>query len=162
MNENDLKDILIEHSIWIENNLKGKCADLRNADLRNANLRYANLQNADLRNADLGYANLQNANLQNADLRNADLQNADLQNANLRNANLRNADLRNADLDFSSWPLWCGSENVKIDDKIMAQLINHILAVDHPLVKKLRNLKTLTSISDKHPASKRMWYQYEY
>jgi hypothetical protein len=47
---------------------------------------------------------------------------ADLHGADLRGANLRDANLRGADLDFSCWPLWCGSRNVKVDARIAAQL----------------------------------------
>ena len=40
------------------------------------------------------------------------------------------ADLRGADLDHSCWPLWCGSNGVKVDVKIAAQLAAHFCAVD--------------------------------
>ncbi len=36
-------------------------------------------------------------------------------------ADLRSADLRSADLDFSAWPLWCGSKQVKVDIKFVYQ-----------------------------------------
>lgn len=39
------------------------------------------------------------------------------------------ADLRGAYLDFSSWPLWCGSLDVKIDTRLQRQLVFHALAV---------------------------------
>ncbi len=42
-------------------------------------------------------------------------------------ADLREADLTGADLDYSSWPLWCGSLSVQIDDKLVRQLIYHVL-----------------------------------
>ena len=45
----------------------------------------------------------------------ADLQDADLRGANLQGANLRGANLRGANLDYSCWPLWCGSLDVKVD-----------------------------------------------
>lgn len=61
-----------------------------------------------------------------ADLYGADLSGADLSGANLRGADLYGADLRGADLDFSCWPLWCGSLHVKIDDRIAHQLIYHV------------------------------------
>ena len=61
-----------------------------------------------------------------ANLRDADLSDANLYGANLRGADLRGADLRGADLDFSCWPLWCGSLHVKIDDRIAHQLIYHV------------------------------------
>ena len=105
-------------------------ADLRDADLQNADLRGADLRNADLWYADLWYANLrgadlQNANLRGANLRGANLRDAELQNAELQNANLRDANLQNADLDFSCFPLWCGSLNMKVDKRIAIQLAYH-------------------------------------
>jgi hypothetical protein len=38
--------------------------------------------------------------------------------------------LRSADLDFSCWPLWCGSKNVKVDARIAAQLAAHFCVLD--------------------------------
>jgi len=64
-----------------------------------------------------------------ANLTGADLERANLTWANLREADLREADLTGADLDFSSWPLWCGSLNVRIDSRISRQLIYHFLKV---------------------------------
>jgi len=65
MEAEELKEVLRLHSEWLQDNSKGKYADLRRADLQ-----YADLRNADLRYADLQGANLQNANLQYADLQN--------------------------------------------------------------------------------------------
>lgn len=91
-----------------------KKIDLRYANLSSADLRYANLSYADLRYADLSYANLRYANLRHADL---------------SYANLRSANLSYANLDFSCWPLFCGSLKVKIDIKIKRQLLFHVLSV---------------------------------
>jgi len=52
-----------------------------------------------------------------------------LRDADLRNANLRNADLRGIAIDFSVWPMWCGSLDVKIDKRIAVQLAYHLCAV---------------------------------
>ena len=151
----NIEKTLAEHKEWLDSNFKeGKRANLCKANLRNANLCKANLRNANLCKANLCKANLRNANLYNADLYNADLYNAnlcganlrnanlckanlrnanlcgaDLRNANLHNANLRNADLRGADIDFSCWPLWCGSFNVIVDRRIAAQLAYHFCRV---------------------------------
>ena len=65
-----------------------------------------------------------------ANLRWADLSVADLGGANLRGADLGGADLRGADLDFSCWPLWCGSKGVKVDCRIAAQLAGHGAVVE--------------------------------
>ena len=60
----------------------------------------------------------------------ANLERANLRDANLRDANLERANLRGANLDYSCWPLWCGSlRNVRIDKRIFAQLAYHICRV---------------------------------
>ena len=65
-----------------------------------------------------------------ANLCDANLRGADLSCANLCCAKLRGADLRGANLDYSCWPLWCGSlRNVRIDKRIFAQLAYHICRV---------------------------------
>ena len=55
---------------------------------------------------------------------------ANLIGTNLEGANLEDANLRGANLDYSCWPLWCGSlRNVRIDKRIFAQLAYHICRV---------------------------------
>ena len=61
------------------------------------------------------------------DLKYADLSGADLSYAKLSYAKLSYADLSGADLDYSTWPLWCGSLDVKIDRRIFCQLLYHTL-----------------------------------
>ena len=111
MNASDLKAILESHKQWLDSDGKtGERAYLCMADLRGADLREADLREADLSGADLS----------GADLREADLREADLRWANLRGANL----------DYSCWPLWCGSNHVKVDALIAAQLAAHFCALD--------------------------------
>lgn len=55
---------------------------------------------------------------------------ANLQGANLRDADLRDADLRGANVDYSCWPLWCGSLDAKVDRRIAAQLAYHFCRLD--------------------------------
>ena len=120
-------------------NLRG--ANLRGADLRGANLSEANLRGADLRGADLSDANLSEANLRGADLSEANLRGADLSEANLSDANLRGADLRGADLDYSCYPLWCGSLHLKADKRLACQLAYHLCSMqcDDAEYIKMRN-----------------------
>lgn len=63
---------------------------------------------------------------------------ADLYGADLRGADLYGAGLSGADLNYSAWPLWCGSLKAQIDDRIAIQLLYHLLsAVIHsPEVSK--------------------------
>jgi hypothetical protein len=126
--------------IAIKANANLRSANLRYADLSSADLRSADLRSANLRSADLSYADLRSANLRSADLSYADLSSADLRYANLRSADLsyadlssadlRYANLRSADIDFSCWPLWCGSKKVKVDMKIVYQLMAHVCVLD--------------------------------
>ena len=106
-------------------------ADLSGADLRGANLSDANLSGADLSGADLRRANLSDANLSGANLR----------GANLSGANLSGADLRRADLDYSCYPLWCGSLHLKADKRLACQLAYHLCSMqcDDADYIKMRN-----------------------
>ena len=72
-----------------------------------------------------GYKIEPNANLRDANLRDANLRSANLRSANLMGADLMGANLMGANLDFSCWPLWCGSQNVKIDERQAKQLLAH-------------------------------------
>lgn len=114
MTQNELDKILKAHKKWLNNEEGGHYADLLGA----------NLHGADLHGADLRGANLQAANLHGANL-----QRADLQRANFRGANLRGANLRGANIDYSCWPLWCGSLGVKVDRRIFCQLAYHLCRV---------------------------------
>ena len=120
--------------------------DLRGADLRGANLSEANLRGADLRGANLSEANLRGAdlseaNLSEADLRGANLRGANLGDADLRDADLRGANLRGADLDYSCYPLWCGSLHLKADKRLACQLAYHLCSMqcDDADYIKMRN-----------------------
>jgi hypothetical protein len=66
-----------------------------------------------------------------ANLCDAYLCGANLCDANLCDADLRRADLRDADIDFACWPLWCGSNHVKVDRRIAAQLAAHFCVLDY-------------------------------
>lgn len=65
-----------------------------------------------------------------ANLQGANLRDADLRGTNLRGTDLRDANLRGANLDYSCWPLWCGSLDVKVDRRIAAQLAYHFCRLD--------------------------------
>ena len=123
MMQNELDKILENHKKWLN-------ADGGNrANLRGAALQGAKLWGADLRGADLWGANLRSANLRGANLRSADLRGADLWGTDFQGANLRGADLRGANIDYSCWPLWCGSLDVIVDRRIFCQLAYHLCRV---------------------------------
>ena len=105
----DLQKVLEKHAMWLSGKEGGERANLRGADLSDADL--------------------SGADLRGADLRGADLRGADLRDADLRDADLRGADLRGANLDYSCWPLWCGSLGARVDKRLFAQLAYHLCRV---------------------------------
>ena len=112
MTQCDLNTIIQLHEKWLRREPGGKKANLSSADLRGADLSGANLRDADLSGADLSHADL------------------------------RYADLRGANVDFSSWPLWCGSlKGVKVDARIARQLAYHLCSVvcDDPEFTSIRD-----------------------
>ena len=127
MDKEKLTEILELHLKWLKKEKGGVRANLSSADLSYANLRYANLS----------YANLSSADLSSADLSSADLSSANLRSANLSSADLSSANLSSADLDFSVFPLWCGSFGIKVDIRLSAQIAYHFcrLDTDDPEVK---------------------------
>jgi len=92
---------------------------------------------------------LRRADLQRANLQGADLQGADLQRADLRGADLQDAYLRGADLDYSCFPLWCGSFDMTTDIRLPAQLAYHFcrLKCDDLLVQEAQ--KYLVPLANK-------------
>jgi hypothetical protein len=106
MKQEEINEILRKHKTWLNEEIGGERANFRGADLAGADFRGANLAGADFR-----YANLEGA---------------DLRCANFRGANFRGANLEGADLDFSCFPLWCGSFGMKDDGHIAKQLLSHI------------------------------------
>ena len=100
MNQEELQKILEAHKKWINSEDDGVRADLSEANLSGANLS------------------------------DADLSGAKLRGANLSGAKLSDADLRGANLDFSCWPLWCGSLAVKVCKRIAVQLAYHFCKLD--------------------------------
>jgi uncharacterized protein YjbI with pentapeptide repeats len=122
----------MSYTIKLKNGCIKKLEALHGANLQGAILHDADLHDADLSDADLSDADLRGTNLRGADLHGANLREANLREANLRGADLSHADLRGADLhgadiDFSAWPLWCGSLGAKTDKRVAAQLLYHAL-----------------------------------
>ena len=107
MEREELMELLDLHEKWVRKKSEGARAILACSDLRSANLQHASLQ----------YAILQYASLQHASLQYADLQ----------HTNLCGTDLRGADIDYATWPLWCGSLEAYIDDRIAIQILYHLL-----------------------------------
>lgn len=128
-----LSERLKAHAAWLEGEPEGRLVE------HGAYLHGADLQEAALRGADLQEAALQGVSLKWADLRGADLYGADLQGA---------------DLDFSAWPLWCGSLGVKADGRLARQLLYHALDValgcDDDALKAVISKRLLAEVNKSH------------
>lgn len=98
------------------------------------------------------YAVKNRLDLRGANLRGANLGEASLRDADLRGASLSGASLGEANVDFSCWPLWCGSLNVKIDKRIFCQLLYHTLrageSVDDPEVNRLFEIPEIVNLAN--------------
>ena len=88
-----LKEILDKHLLWLKSEKYGVRANLSGSYLSRANLIGANLSGADIRGANLRGANLSGADLSGADLSGADLSGADLIGAYLSGSHLSRANL---------------------------------------------------------------------
>ena len=98
MNGEEIRIVLEKHEKWLNNELGGIRADLREATLYGLNLCGVNLYGADLSGADLRVAYLRDANIREANIRGANLSGADLYEANLSGADLYGANLYRANL----------------------------------------------------------------
>lgn len=149
MKQEELNGALRRHEAWMKGKFGGERADLHGVDLTGADLQgkdlqnvilhhanlhcadlqHTDLQHTDLRHADLQHTELQRAKLQHTELQHSDLRHADLRDTELHGANLYNSDMRGTDIDHASWPLWCGSLQAYVDDRIAIQLLYHTLSV---------------------------------
>ena len=120
---------------------RGRKQAVLDYDLKGADLSGTDLKGANLKGANLSGANLMEANLRDTNLINTDLSGADLRGADLRGANLRGANLKGADLDYSCYPLWCGSLHLKADKRLACQLAYHLCSIqcDDADYIKMRN-----------------------
>ncbi|MDY6959344.1 MAG: pentapeptide repeat-containing protein [Halobacteriota archaeon] len=157
MEREEIQSRLKLHKLWLESEgMEGERAnfagaDLRDADFEGADFRYANCRGANFENANCRDANFKGADLkyatfegadcrgadfQHADCREANFQDADCWRANFENADCRKANFQGANIDYSCWPLWCGSLDVKVDKRIARQLLYHAVAVSQGVLPK--------------------------
>ena len=120
----ELNKILDDHKKWLKGS-GGNRADLSGMDLRGMDLRGVDLSSAKIRGTDL-----RETDLRETILYGADLTGAEVTGTYLSCTNLRRVDLRGANIDFSCWPLWCGSLDVKVDARIARQLAYHFCRLD--------------------------------
>ena len=122
LTQEQLNDMISAHGKWLADDRDGVRLDLSGCDVHGLTMSRANLSWANLGGANLRWANLGGANLGGA---------------NLSGANLSGANLSGANIDYSAWPMWCGSLDTKVDKHIAAQLAYHFcrLVCDDPDVK---------------------------
>ena len=97
---------------------------------------------------DFSYAELNYAELNYAKLNDAKLNGAKLNGAKLNDAELNDG----TDMDYSSFPLWCGSFRVKATLRLAAQLAYHFCRIDFskcPEAKALQQLPEMKALANK-------------
>jgi uncharacterized protein YjbI with pentapeptide repeats len=132
--EYSLKEILE----WLCNNAreKGKKANLRRSDFSKSDLRGSDLRGSDLSESDFSKSDLRGSNLRGSDFRWSDLSESDFRGSDLRGSDLSYVDLSYADLsgsdfDFSVLNLSCKGINLRFDERVIKQLMNHALKQDN-------------------------------
>jgi hypothetical protein len=140
----DLTGTNFSNTNFWQTNLSG--ANLTDANLENSDFSYANLIDVNFTNANLWQANFNCANLTNSNLTGANLE-----GANLTKANMENTNLKEAHIDLASWPLWCGSINVVVDDHILKQIGYHWIVLMTPdKIKELGLEKAVEFVNGYH------------
>jgi uncharacterized protein YjbI with pentapeptide repeats len=150
MTQEEVNDVVRKHGLWLEEKEGGKRAifvekSLKRLDFRGANLASAHFYKSDLTGAnfcasELSWAtfylsNFQHVNFSYSDLsftvfEETDLFGVNLKCANLHKAYLKGINLNEAILDYSDLPLWRGSLNVIVDEKIAAQIAYHFCSLN--------------------------------
>ncbi|MBC8528260.1 pentapeptide repeat-containing protein [Christensenellaceae bacterium NSJ-44] len=112
LTQEQLNSMIAAHAKWLAEDSDGARLDLSDCDMRGADMRWADMCLADMRGADMRWADM-------------------------CLADMRGADMCGANIDYSVWPLWCGSLGVKVDKRLAAQLAYHFcrLICDDPEVK---------------------------
>ena len=137
MNSKNLAAILKDHR---ECN-GGKRANLCGSDLRDSDLRRSDLRGSNLSGSDFEGSDLSGSYLSGSDLRGSNLRNSNLMHSDLSGSDLSGSDLRGSNLDFSCWPLWCGTKGVILDDNQKDQLKLHlywVLGDDDPVKAQIK------------------------
>ena len=109
MDENRLNEILDKHKKWLNGEESGERADLHDSILSSSDLRGSDMRSSILSSSDM--------------------RGSDMRGSILSGSILSGSDLRGSDLDYSVWPLWCGSLKAHVDDRIAIQLLYHTLSV---------------------------------
>lgn len=139
MTQKEFDEMMRLHEIWLDGEEGGRRAimqgeDLRNvnmnrADMMGVNMQRANTQRADMQDANMWGADMRGANMQRANMQRANMQHVDMQHADMRSAEMQRTDMRGVNIDYSAWPLCCGSLKAYVDDRIAIQLLYHTLSV---------------------------------
>jgi uncharacterized protein YjbI with pentapeptide repeats len=113
--------------------------DLKNKKLRerewdyckfeDCNFEYSDLSDSIIENCEFINCNFYHCDMDNCYLKNSIFRECNIKMVNLLRTDLTNADFSTSNIDYSSFPLWCGSFNVILDDKQKQQLLYHLLRI---------------------------------
>ena len=119
--QEEIREKLRLHRLWIDGEEGGAMADLGGADLHGADLSGADLSDADLSDADLRRTDLSDANFTGANLRRTDLSDANLTGVDLRGATgngkeVKSAEVHTYGLVWTKDAVWIGCQCKTLDE----------------------------------------------
>ena len=122
-------------------------AVLDGMSFRNCNFSFAMMKGASMVQTDFTRCNLSNVQLRDAKMMFAsfdhcNLKRAKLNYADIRQVNFYRSELIDINIDFSSWPMWCGTKNSIVGEKLAQQIAAHFCALicDDPETKRMQAL----------------------
>jgi len=143
----DLYNVDFSHTKLRDSNLSGSI--LTNSVFYRTDISWVNMKCVSGTNVTFNQSNLGWSDFSGADLKNSIFRNSRLTGVNFINVKLNGTRLYNNDIDFSCFPLFCGSLDIKCDEKLFQQLAYHLcrLIVDNDEIKQCQ--KALIDVANK-------------
>ncbi len=110
-------------------NKKLQECDWENCKFENCNFEYSDLSSSCIENCEFIDCNFYHCDMNNGCLTNSIFRDCDVRVVNLLMTDLTNTDFSTSNIDYSTFPLWCGSFDVILDDEQKQQLLYHLLRI---------------------------------
>lgn len=109
------------------------------------------IESAYAEGSDFSATQFNSCNMDSCDMNNAILHGVQFCRCNTRGMHLNGSDMTGANIDYSAWPMWCGSYGVKVDRRLFEQLVMHLCGVVVDDREYWNVQQTLKSIAMRHP-----------
>jgi uncharacterized protein YjbI with pentapeptide repeats len=124
MKQEELKEILSQHQLWLDKILEQHqlWLDTDGKEGKQADLSAEDLSGLNFRGADLRYSKIKGADFESANCENVDFRHSDLRFSCLAAARIKNADFRHSDITHTDFSDFCGLYSAKFEG---AKILNH-------------------------------------